>query len=69
MADEPEGPGPIGDLFFIIGVIVVLALVWIAQGAKYADLRGVFLHPPEPVGQGGAYGPQLGSSTTIEYTY
>jgi hypothetical protein len=72
MADEPAGPGPLADLFFILAVIVVLALVWIAQGAKYADLRGAFIHPPEPVGTGGAYGPQFGqpsTSTSIQVTY
>ncbi|MDE1924890.1 MAG: hypothetical protein KGH79_01765 [Patescibacteria group bacterium] len=64
MADEPKGPGPLGDLLFIIGVIVVLAAVWIAQGAKYGDLKGIFIRPPEPVGQGGSYGPQIGQSAS-----
>ena len=68
MADEPSGPGPLGDLFFIVGVIVVLIVLWFATGGpKRADLKGIFLHPPAPIDQGGAYGPQLGSTTISNY--
>ena len=65
MADEkPKGSGPAGDALFIIGVIAVLIVLWFAQGAhKAADLKGIFLHPPAPVGQGGSYGPTLGTTT------
>ncbi len=64
MADEPKGPGPVEDLLFIIGVLVVLVVIWFATGGpKRADLRGIFLHPPAPVGTGGAYGPTIGSTT------
>ena len=60
MADEGGGGGPVEDLFFILGVIVVLVVLWFATGGnKKADLRGIFLHPPQPVGTGGAYGPTL----------
>jgi hypothetical protein len=65
MADEPKGPGPVGDLFFILGLILVLVLVWFAEGGpSHADLRGIFLHPPAPVGPGGAYGPTIGNSSS-----
>jgi hypothetical protein len=64
MADAPKGPGPVGDLFFIIGLLLVLVALWFATGAyKTADLAGIFLHPPQPVGQGGAYGPTIGTTT------
>jgi len=69
MADEKEpGPGPLADAIFVLGVIVVLVAVWFYTGGpKRADLRGIFLHSPEPLGQGGAYGPQVGtlSSSSI----
>jgi hypothetical protein len=65
MADEkPEGSGPLSDAIFILGVIVVLIVLWFAQGAhKAADLEGIFLHPPAPVGQGGSYGPTIGTTS------
>ena len=64
MADEHKGPGPVEDLFFIIGVIVVLVAVWFATGGpSRADIRGIFLHPPPPVDTGGSYGPTIGSTT------
>ncbi len=67
MADDHGaggGPGPLEDLIFIVGLIVVLVVLWFTYGgAKKADLRGIFIHPPAPVGQGGAYGPTIGSST------
>ena len=54
-----------GDAIFILGVIGVLIVLWFAQGAhKAADLTGLFLHPPAPVGQGGSYGPTIGTTTT-----
>jgi hypothetical protein len=64
--DKPKGPGPMGDAIFILGLIVVLAVLWFySGGAKKTDLKGIFIHPPAPVGQGGAYGPTIGSSTII----
>ena len=64
MADEEKkGPGPIEDALFIIGLIVVLVVLWFYTGHKGADLRGIFLHPPAPIDQGGAYGPTIGSRT------
>ena len=65
MADEkPKGAGPMGDVIFILSVIGVLIVLWFAQGAhKAADIKGIFLHPPTPVGQGGSYGPTVGTTT------
>lgn len=65
MADEkPAGPGPLEDALFILGLIVVLVVFWFYYGgAKRSDLKGIFIHPPAPVGNGGAYGPTVGSTT------
>ncbi|HEY5383077.1 MAG TPA: hypothetical protein VIJ88_00795 [Candidatus Paceibacterota bacterium] len=70
MADEkPEGPGPVGDLIFVISIIGVLIVLWFAMGArKAADVRGLFLHPPAPVGAGGSYGPTLGTTSILDTT-
>jgi hypothetical protein len=41
--------------------MAALIILWFLSGAyKNADLRGIFLAPPAPVGPGGAYGPQIG---------
>jgi len=68
MADEkPPNGGPLENLMFIAGIIGVLIILWFAQGAnKAADVRGIFLHPPAPVGQGGSYGPTLGTTTKLQ---
>ena len=56
-----------GDLIFIMSVIGVLIVLWFAMGArKAADMEGIFIHPPAPVGQGGSYGPTLGTTTKLE---
>jgi hypothetical protein len=54
------------DAIFILGLIAVLIVMWFATGGpSRADLRGIFLHPPRPIDQGGAYGPTptIGSTT------
>jgi hypothetical protein len=64
MAEEGKGgPGPIEDAIFILGFILVLVVLWFYTGHKGADLSGIFLHPPAPIDQGGAYGPTIGSTT------
>jgi hypothetical protein len=65
MADEEKkGGGPAEDALFFIGFIVLLVVLWFNTGAnRRADLRGIFIHPPQPVEQGGAYGPTVGSTT------
>ena len=45
----------------ILGIIAILVVLWFANGGpKKADLRGMFIAPPAPVGPGNAYGPQVG---------
>lgn len=65
MADEaPKGSGPVGDLIFIVALIAVLIVLWFSMGARSAaDVKGIFLHPPAPVGPGGSYGPTLGTTS------
>jgi hypothetical protein len=66
MAEEKGGSGPMGDVIFILGLIAVLIILWFATGGpSRADLKGIFLHPPTPIDQGGAYGPTptIGSTT------
>ena len=57
MADEPA-PDPLKNLYFFLSILVLLVILWYASGGpSRADLRGIFLNPPPPVGNGGAYGP------------
>ena len=62
MADEkPKKDDPMQMLLMVLGFLAVLIFLWFYTGAyKNADLRGVFISPPPPVGPGGAYGPQIG---------
>ena len=66
MAEEEGGGSPWETLWMLLGGIGILVVLWVAQGAKGADVRGIFLHPPPPVGTGGSYGPQIGTTTTIQ---
>lgn len=60
MADEKKHD-PINDAYFIFGVLAILIVVWFAAGGpEKADLRGLFLAPPPPLGSGEGYGPQIG---------
>src|SRR3989344_2883822 len=44
-----------------LGIIAILIVLWFANGGpERADLRGMFLAPPAPVGPGNAHGPQVG---------
>lgn len=62
---KPEGGNPTADAFWFFGVLVILIGLWYFSGGPgKADLRGLFLSPPEPLGSGEAYGPQFGESTT-----
>lgn len=59
-----KGPGPVEDAIFIIGILVVLVVLWFATGGpSRSDIRGIFIHPPQPLDTGGAYGPAPGSTT------
>ena len=61
MADEPgHGTTDVEMLIFVFGGFAVLVALWLfTGGAKHADLRGIFLNPPAPLGNGSAYGPQI----------
>jgi hypothetical protein len=61
MAEEKGGHDPMHDVFFIGGILVVAIALWfVSGGPERADLRGIFLSPPTPIGTGDAYGPQVG---------
>ena len=61
MADENKGGGPGEMALFLFGGLVVLIALWFVNGGpQRADLKGIFLAPPAPLGTGGAYGPQVG---------
>ncbi len=63
MADEPK-PDVMADALWFVGILAVLVALWyFAGGPGKADLRGLFLAPPAPLGSGDAYGPQFGTST------
>lgn len=60
MAEEKEH-NPMSDVFFVVGALGVLIVLWFATGGpERADLRGIFLAPPAPLDTGEAYGPQVG---------
>lgn len=49
----------------VLGFIAIIIILWFANGGvQRADLRGIFLAPPAPVGPGNAYGPQVGNPGT-----
>ncbi len=59
MADEkkPSG-GPMDMVWWVLGMLAILIFFWFYTGAyKNADLKGIFLAPPAPVGPGGSYNP------------
>ncbi|KKW33594.1 MAG: hypothetical protein UY78_C0007G0010 [Parcubacteria group bacterium GW2011_GWA1_53_13] len=66
MADEPHAGSPWEIVLFVAGILLVLAILWYRNGGpEKADLRGLFLAPPAPIGNGSAYGPQVGTTTTL----
>lgn len=64
MADEEhKGSGQTAGqaALSVLGMIAILIILWFANGGpSRADLRGLFLAPPAPVGPGNSYGPQVG---------
>lgn len=63
MAEEKkEGGQSAGQAALsVLGMIAILVILWFANGGpERADLRGIFLAPPAPVGPGNSYGPQVG---------
>lgn len=57
MADEKTEKGdPMQMLWMVLGVMAILVFLWFASGAyKNADIKGLFLAPPAPLGPGGSY--------------
>lgn len=47
------------DLFFLIFVVIGLAVAWFASGGPERVDEGFFLSPPPPLGTGQLYGPSL----------
>lgn len=65
MADEPSSGSPWEIVLFVGAILLVLVILWYRNGGPdKADLRGLFLAPPAPIGNGGAYGPQVGTTTS-----
>ena len=61
MAEEEKKESPVQSALFVLGFLGLLVVLWFANGGpSRADLRGLFLAPPPPVGTGEAYGPQVG---------
>ncbi len=52
------------DVWWLLGGLAVLVALWFYTGGPgKADLRGLFVAPPQPLGSGESYGPTFGSST------
>lgn len=65
MAEKEAGHDPMKDLYFVLGGLLILIVLWFFSGGpERADLRGIFLAPPPPLDSGDAYGPQVGGSAT-----
>lgn len=61
MADEEKKESVFSDAFFVIALLVILVWVWYMSGGPgRAELGGLFLAPPPPIGSGESYGPQIG---------
>lgn len=64
MAEEKKEHDAIKDFWMVLIAFAALVALWFYMGgANFADLRGIFLSPPQPVGSGEAYGPQYDTST------
>ena len=64
MPPKKDESSPYEMVWFVGGILAVLiALWWVQGGPERADLRGIFLAPPPPLGTGEAYGPQIGTTT------
>lgn len=64
MADDAPKHDAMNDVYMFLGFMAILVALWyFAGGPGKADLKGLFLAPPAPLGNGEAYGPTLGSTT------
>lgn len=67
MADEKKEGSVTKDALLFLAFFAILVVLWyFAGGPGKADLKGLFLAPPAPLGSGEAYGPTLGSTTPKE---
>ena len=65
MADKEEKGDPMNELYLFLGFMAVLVALWyFAGGPGKADLKGLFLSPPAPLGTGEAYGPTFGDDAS-----
>lgn len=59
--DKKESGGVMEDVAFVVGGLIILVVIWFLLGGPgRADLKGLFLAPPAPLGTGESYGPQFG---------
>ncbi len=57
MAEGEGGGGGMSDAVFIVLIIIFLMVSWFLSGAaKNADVKGIFLSPPPPLGVGETIG-------------
>jgi len=66
MADDDKKSGdPMNELYLFLGFMAILVALWyFAGGPGKADLKGLFLSPPAPLGTGEAYGPMFGNDAS-----
>ena len=62
MAEEKkEGGQTAGQAALsILGILAILVILWFANGGpERAEMRGMFLAPPAPIGPGTSYGLEI----------
>ncbi len=65
MPEKKETHDVMNDVYMFLGFMAVLIALWyLAGGPGKADLKGLFLAPPAPLGNGQAYGPPFGTDAT-----
>jgi len=59
MADDKAPAGsPYEPVFFILGILFVLGVLWWMRGASYNGEGGLLVAPPPPLGDGQPYNPE-----------
>lgn len=67
MPEKKPAGSPWEPVWWVVGLLVVTAIVWYANGGEArSSLNGIFIHPPAPVGNGQSYGPTLGPTPTLQ---